>query len=142
MADRLRHQKLGLTTAESRDVQGFFFVKLRAQKTDSHFFNTQLPLNEDGNNLDKQLSFRNYKVTVRKFHDCGWKNSFHTSADVAMLGYGCGVSMYPQFFVEDLKTYQMLPRPYMRSFDGEPSGQVLKQKCVLYLANRAETFVL
>ena len=80
-------------------------MKLRAQKTDSHFFYTQLPLNEDGNNLDKQLIFRNYKVTFRKFHDCGWKNSFHTSADVAMLGYGFGVSMYPQFFVENLKTY-------------------------------------
>ena len=39
--------------------------------------------------------------------------------------------MYPQFFVEDLKIYQMLPRPYMRSFDGEPADQVLKQKWVL-----------
>ena len=59
-----------------------------------------------------------------------------------MRGYGCGVSMYPQLFVEDLKTYQMLPRPCMRSFDGEPADQVLKQKWVLDLANRAETFVL
>ena len=49
-----------------------------------------------------------------------WKNSYHTSADVYMLGYGCGVSMYPQFFVEDLDIYQMLPRPYLRSFDGGP----------------------
>ena len=30
----------------------------------------------------------------------------------------------------------------MRSFDGFPADQVLKQKWVLYLANRAETFVL
>ena len=44
-----------------------------------------------------------------------------------MLGYGCGVSMYPHFFVEDLKTYQMLPRPYMRSFDGATADQVLKK---------------
>ena len=42
-----------------------------------------------------------YKKTVRKFHDTGWKNSYHTSADVSMLSYGCGVSQYPQFFVED-----------------------------------------
>ena len=35
-----------------------------AQKTDSHFKNTQLPLNEDGNNLDKQLSDMNYKETL------------------------------------------------------------------------------
>ena len=59
-----------------------------------------------------------------------------------MLGYGCGVSMYPQFFVDYLKTYQMLLRPYMISFDGEPADQVLKQKWVLELANRAETFLL
>ena len=91
-----------------------FVVKLRAQNNESHFLNTQLPLNEDGKNLDKQLIFSNYKIKVRKLHDCGWKNSSHKSADVAMLGYGCGVSMYPQFLNKDSKTFQMLPRPYMR----------------------------
>ena len=70
----------------------------------------------------------NYKKIVRKLHDTGWKNSYHTSADVSMLGYGCGVSMYPQFFVEDLDIYQMLPRPYLISFDGGPGDKVLKQK--------------
>ena len=44
-----------------------------------------------------------------------------------MLGYGCGVSIYPQFFVEDLNIYQMLPRPYLRSFDGGTADQLLKQ---------------
>ena len=106
------------------------------------FFITKLPLKEDGNNLDKQLSYMNYKETVRKLHNTGWKNSYHTSADVSMLGYGCGVSMYPQFFVEDLNIYQMLRRPYLISFDGGPGYKVLKQKWVLDLANRAETFVL
>ena len=53
MTDIIRHQKLGLTTSESIDVEGMFVVKLRAQNTESHFFNTKLPLNEDGNNLDK-----------------------------------------------------------------------------------------
>ena len=38
LKDSLRHQKLGLTTSESRDVQGIFVVELRAQKTYSHFF--------------------------------------------------------------------------------------------------------
>ena len=90
ITDSLRHQKLGLTTSESRDVQGIFVVNLRAQKVDSHFFNTQLPLNEDGNDLDKQLSYMNYKQTVIKLHNTGWKNSYHTSAGVSMLGYGCG----------------------------------------------------
>ena len=81
-------------------------------------------------------------MTVIKLHDCGWKNSSHKYADVAMLGYGCGVSTYPQFYDKDLKTFHMLPRPYIRSFDGHCSDQVFKKEWVLDLANRAETFVL
>ena len=67
----IRHKKLVLTTSESIDVQGMFFVKLHSQNTESQFFNTQLPLNEYGKNIDKQLSFSNFKITVRKLHDCG-----------------------------------------------------------------------
>ena len=59
------------------------------------FFYTQLPLNEDDNDSKEQLSYMNYKKTLRTLHDTGWKNSYHTSADVSMLGYGCGVSQYP-----------------------------------------------
>ena len=111
----LRHQKQELTTSDVRYVEGIFVVKLRAQNVDSHFLNTQLPLNEDDKNLDKKLIYMNYKKKVRHFHDIGWKNSYHTSADVSMLGYGCGVSQHPQFFVEYLDIYQILPRPYLRS---------------------------
>ena len=59
-----------------------------------------------------------------------------------MIGYGCGVSMYPQLSVEVLKIYQILPRPYMRYFDGVPADQVFKKKWLLDLANIAETFFL
>ena len=59
-----------------------------------------------------------------------------------MLGYGYGVSTYPQFYDKDLKSFHMLPRPYIRSFDGQCSDQVLKKEWVLDLANRAETFLL
>ena len=69
----------------------------------------------------------NYKKIVRKFHDTGWKNSYQTSADVSMLGYGCGVSQYPQFFVEDSDIYRMLPHPYLRSFDGGPGDRLIKK---------------
>ena len=73
MTDSMRHQKQGLKTSEVRDVKGTFFVNLRAQKVDGHFLNTKLPLNEDGNDLDKRLSYIKYKITVRKIHDIGWK---------------------------------------------------------------------
>ena len=82
----------------------------------------------------------NYKKTVKTFHDTGWKNSYHTSDHVSMLGFGYSVSQYPQFFVKDLDIYQMLPHPYLRSFD-VCCGDKLKNNWVINLENRAETFV-
>ena len=105
-------------------------------------FNTKLPLNEDGNNLDKQLNFSNFKMTVKKLHDFGWKNSSYKSAEFDMLGCGYGVSTYPQFYDKGLKIFHMLPRPYIRYFDVHCSDQVFKKEWVLDLANRSETFVL
>ena len=95
ITDSLIHQKQVLTTSDVRYIEGIFVVKLRAQNIGSHFFYKQLPLNEDGNNFEEQLSYMNYKKAVRKLHDTGFKNSYHTSADVSMLGYECGVSQYP-----------------------------------------------
>ena len=76
-----------------------------------------MALNEPDNDLDNQLSFIKYKQTVRELHDSGCKNSSHISADVAMLCYGCGVSVYPQFYDKKKLSFHMLPRPYIRSFD-------------------------
>ena len=113
-----------LVIADVRYIEDIFVVKLSAQKIDSHFKNTQLPLNEDDGNIEEQLSYINFKKTVRKFHDTDWKNSYHTSADVSILGYGCGMSQYTKLFVEDLDMYQMLPRPYLRYFDGDPGDKL------------------
>ena len=86
-----------------------------------------MPLNERDNDLDNKLSFNNFRQTVRKLHDSGCKNSSHISADVAMLGYGCGVSVYPQFYDKKMNSFHMLPRPYIRSFDGQCSDLILKK---------------
>ena len=120
ITDILRHQKQVWKTSYVSDIEGSFVVKSCAQNIDRHFFYTQLPLNEDDNNFEEQLSYMNYKKIVSKLHDNGWKNSSHTSADVFMLGYGCAVSQYLQVFVEDLDMYQVLPRPYLRNFDVFP----------------------
>ena len=42
-----------------------------------------------------------------------------------MLGYGCGVSQYPQFYVKDLDIYQVLPYPYIGYFDGFPGDKLM-----------------
>ena len=65
----------------------------------------------------------NYKKKAKKIHDIGCENSYFNSTDVFMLGYGCGTSQYPQFFVEDLDMYQVLPRPYLGCFDGGPGDK-------------------
>ena len=72
----------------------------------------------------------NYKKTVKKSHDTGWKNSYFTFDDVSLLGYVCGVSQYPQYFVIDLYMYQMLPCPYLWSFDGGPGDKLILKMVV------------
>ena len=115
-------------------------MKLNAQNIESNFFYTQLPLNEDDDNFEDIFSYMNYKKTVRKLHDTGWKNSYHTSADVSMLGFGCGVSQYTQFFIEYLNMYQVLPRPYLKCFDDGPGDKLINKKWVYDLASREVTF--
>ena len=75
-------------------------MKLCAQNIDSHFFYTQLPLNEDDKIYEEYLSYINYKKKVKRLHDTGCKNSYFTFAGVSMLGYVCVVYQYPQFFVK------------------------------------------
>ena len=84
-----------------------------------------------------------YEYDLYFLHDFGWKNTSHISADVAMLGYGCGVSVYPHFFYDKkMNSFHMSPRPYIRSFDGQCSDLILKKEWVLNLAKGTETFVL
>ena len=59
-----------------------------------------------------------------------------------MLGYGCGMSQYPQFYYQDLDKYQVLTRPYWGSFEGYLGKKCTKEKCLLDLAGQAEIFLL
>ena len=80
-------------------------------------FCKQLPLNDNENNFDEKFNNENYNKTVSKLHDAGCKNSYFTSADVALLGSWCGVSQYPQLYDQQLENYQLLPRLYLVSFE-------------------------
>ena len=66
---------------------------------------------------------------------------FFTYADVPMLAYGCGVYHYPHFHYWELYKYQVLPRPYLGSFDSLPADKFIKEKYLLGLAGQAKTFV-
>ena len=61
-----------------------------------NFFNNNI--SEFGGNLEGMLDEGKYISTVQNMHKNGWKAQYFKSADVSMLGHGCGVSQYPQFY--------------------------------------------
>ena len=69
-----------------------------------------------------------YKKTVKKLHDAGLKNSYFTSADISIIGYGCGVSQYPWFYSKFSDMYQVLPHPHIGYFDGFTGDKIIIKK--------------
>ena len=58
-----------------------------------------------------------------------------------MLGFGCGVFQYPQFYDKDLDMHQVLPHPYLGSFYGGPGDNTIK-KMGVRLGKSSITFCL
>ena len=54
-----------------------------------------------------------------------------------MLGHGCGVSQYSQFYYEHLEKYQVLPCPYLGTFEGDNGETLILKKWVLDLAGES-----
>ena len=67
-------------------------------------------------------------------HKLSRKTQYLKSTDVSMLGHGCGVSQYSQFYDTNKKTFQMLPRPYVGSYSGEKCHQFLQKPWIIALA--------
>ena len=74
-----------MTETDVNYFVGAFAVELHGVEAENHFKNKQLPLNDNENNFDEIFYNKNYKKTVRKLHDAGWKNSYFIYADVDML---------------------------------------------------------
>ena len=55
-------------------------------------------ISEFAGNLEGMLYEGKYRTTVQSIHKLGWKAQYFKSADVSILGHGCGVSQYPQFY--------------------------------------------
>ena len=55
-------------------------------------------ISESAGNLEGMLDVGKYITTVQNIHKLGWKAQYFKSADISMLGHGCGVSQYPQFY--------------------------------------------
>ena len=61
-------------------------------------------ISEFSGNLEGILDEGTYKTTIHNMHKLGRKSKLFKSANVLMLGHGCGVSQYPQFY-ERIKIY-------------------------------------
>ena len=72
--------------------------------------------------------------TIQNINNLGWKAQFFKSAHVSMLGHGCGVSQYPQFYDRTKHIYQMLPH--------EKGYQFWHKPWILVLAKSVETFFM
>ena len=91
-----------MTTTEVNYVVGNVFVKLRGLKTKIYIFLINfLPLNVNEDNFNGKWYDIFYERTVIKLYDDGWKNIFPACDDVSLIGYGCGVSQYPQVYDQD-----------------------------------------
>ena len=59
-----------------------------------------------------------------------------------MLGGGCGVSQYPQFYGRTKNIYQVLPRPYMGSYSDEKGHPFWQEPWIIALEKYIGTFVM
>ena len=59
-----------------------------------------------------------------------------------MLGRGCGVSQYPQFYDRIKNIYIMLPLPYVESYIGEKGRHFLQEPWIISLDKSFETFFM
>ena len=100
------------------DVGGSFNIKRERENFMYTFLNTNL-LQFSGN-LEGFFGKGKYKKQL-KIHCVGFYYHYFNSSDVFMLGHGCGISQFPQFY--DRKK---LLHPYVGCYEGEKGKLSLK----------------
>ena len=88
-----------MTFSNKEEGQGSFNKKIPGTNTMHPFFYSNIF--EFAGNLEGMLDEVRYRTTVQNMHKFGWKAQYFKSADVSMMGHGCGVSQYPQFYDTD-----------------------------------------
>ena len=67
-------------------------------------------------------------MTIKTIHDMVLNNNSFQSDDASMIGKYCDVSTYSQFYDRIHQRFQMIPRPYQNSYDGQNGNLILKVK--------------
>ena len=99
-------------------------------------------LSEFAENLDGMIDEGMHKTSIQNMHKIGWNSNYLKYADVSMLGHGCGVSHFPQFYDNIKKKYQILPCPYVGKYLVEKTHKYLQKTWIIELAKSVELFVL
>ena len=123
-----------MTWTNKEEVEGSFNLTKPGNINMHNFLYNNI--SEFGGNLEGMLDEGNYRSTVQNMHKFCWKAQYFKSADVSMLGHGCDVSQYPQFYDTNKNIYQMLPRPYVGSYSGEKDRQIFSNHILLHYPNR------
>ena len=90
---KMRQRKKSMTWTNKEEVEGSFnLTKPGNNNMHTLFYSI---ISEFGGNLEGMPDEGNYRTTVQTTNKLGWKAQYFKSADVSMLGIGCGVTKYP-----------------------------------------------
>ena len=85
-----------MISTDKDEVEGSLNLKISRNNIMHDLFYSNIY--EFDGNLQGMLSEGTCKTTIHNMHKLDWKEQFFNSADVSMLGYGCRVSLCPQFY--------------------------------------------
>ena len=93
---KTRQRKIIMTYTDKYYVEGSFNLrKPRSNNMHTFFYSN---ISEFSGNLEGILHEVTYKTTIHNIHKLGLKEKSFRFPDVSMLGHGCCVSQYPQFY--------------------------------------------
>ena len=101
LTTKIRQREKSMTCTDKDIVEASFKILKPGNNTMHTFFYSNI--SEFAGNLEGMLHEGKYRTTVQNMHKLGWKAQLFKSADIFMLGYGCGVTQYPQFYDTDIK---------------------------------------
>ena len=129
-----------MTSTDKEYFEGSFNLKTSINKTmHTLFYST---ISEFVGNLEVILDYGTCKTNIQNIHKLGWKAPLFKLGDVLMLGHGCGVSQYTQFYDRIKYRYQMSPRLYVGSYSGKNGHQFLQEPWILALSKSVKTFIM
>ena len=120
-----------LTTTSKDEIEGYFNLKTIRYNFMYAFF--YLDVSKFDGNFEENIDERMYKRTIKIF-----TRLVGRPINSRLLMYQCwfvvvGFQKFSQFYDIIKKKYQILPRPYMVSYEGE-KGNFLREKMIVKLS--------